>query len=166
MLNKEKLLELYIPYDSILGPYTRKKDNRKHIILNNSKLPNGTKNKTKTISYPKAILESNIGRKLLKNETVDHRDRNILNDNIENLLIIDRSIHASLDVTRVNVDAVYCPECNSLFIPTVNQRNLKNRAGPFCSKRCSGIYGAKIQNNIQNKISRTEIIKTYYKLVK
>ena len=54
-LDKEKLLELYPSYDSVLGPYDRD-DGRKHVVLNNSSLPTGAKGKLKTISYPKALV--------------------------------------------------------------------------------------------------------------
>jgi hypothetical protein len=50
-----------------------------------------------------------------------------------------------------------------MFLSTVDQRkNRKERAGPFCSRKCSGLYSANIQNNKMEKINRTEIIRTYY----
>ena len=169
-LNKDKLLELYPSYNSVLGPYERP-DGRKHIVLNNSSLSKGEKGKTKTISYPKALVESNIGRVLLPNETIDHKDRNKTNDTKNNLIIKDRSLHISEDVLRVSVSETSCVQCGETFIPTKDQRNSQKRnkdyepAGPFCSKRCSGLYGKNIQKGCE-RIERKEINKTYYRLDK
>lgn len=166
-LDKVKLLELYPAYDSVLGPYLRP-DGRKHIVLNNSSLSKGIKGKTKTISYPKAIVESNIGRTLLPNETIDHDDRDKMNNSSENLIIRDRSIHASLDAIKVQVEPVSCVQCGFKFEPSKAQRNSQalnggpEPAGPFCSRRCSGIYGANVQNGGE-KLERQEIKKMYYR---
>jgi hypothetical protein len=164
-LRKEVLLQLYPDYNTVLGPYERK-DGRKHVDLNNSKAPNGDKNKTKTISYPKAIIESNINRRLTPNETVDHIDRNKSNNKKNNLQILERSTHCKLDALRIAVDEVICPECGSSFKPTRHQvYSDLNKAGPFCSRICSGKYGSKIRNG-GNKIGRSAIRKKYYKLEK
>lgn len=162
-LNKEKLLELYKPYTNVLGPYKRS-DGRQHIVLNNSNAPRGEKGKTKTISYPKAIAESNLNRRLLKDETIDHNDRNFDNNVSNNLIVRDRSEHAALDATRVLIHDVTCPVCGSLFTPTLNQTYSKT-AGPFCSKRCSGLYGKSIQKG-EKPLDKTKIVKTYYQLSK
>jgi len=45
----------------VYGPYTRK-DGRQHVIL----YENGTR---KTVSYPKYLLETKLGRPLDSNET-------------------------------------------------------------------------------------------------
>lgn len=164
-LNKEELLKLYPPYTSILGPYSRP-DGRKHVILNNSNATSGDKNKIKTISYPKALVESNIGRRLLPNETIDHHDRNKTNDTQDNLKIRDRSEHSALNAVRVHVDAVHCVGCGKLFTPSKSQRNSQasnsgqEPAGPFCSRHCTGIYGASIQNG-GKKLKRQGIVKHY-----
>lgn len=160
-LNEEELLKLYPDYTSVLGPYKRK-DNRKHIVLNNSNLSKGSKGKTKTISYPKALVESNSGKRLLENETVDHDDRNFENNSKANLIVKDRSIHSSEDALRVKVDSVTCPMCNTIFVPTVDQRNDKKSAGPFCTKSCSGKYSQNVQGGLK-PISKTLIAKQYYR---
>lgn len=164
-LDKEKLLKLYPQYTSVLGPYNRP-DGRKHVVLNNSNATKGEKSKTRTISYPKALVESNIGRRLLPNETIDHNDRDKNNDSENNLIIRDRSEHSSLDRAKVHVEQIHCSECNKLFTPSKAQRNkqtLKDGsepAGPFCSKHCSGVYGVRVKND-GNKLERQEIVKNY-----
>jgi hypothetical protein len=149
-MDKEKLLGLYPGYTSVLGPYTRP-DGRKHVILNNSNASNGTKGKTKTISYPKALMEVELNKKLNPDETVDHHDRDFTNDNSINLKVKTRSLHASEDALRIKVEDIRCPQCGKYFTPSVSQRNKVNSiiAGPFCSKQCSGLYGTNIQKGMQ-----------------
>ncbi len=163
-MNKEKLLELYPDYTSVLGPYTRP-DGRKHIVLNNSNASKGTKGKTKTISYPKALKEIELERKLKPDETVDHHDRDFTNNDSKNLKVKTRSVHASQDAIRVKVEQVACVQCGVFFTPSVNQRNNSKSAGPFCSRHCSGLYGTDIQKGMK-PLSRVEVKKSYYRLDK
>lgn len=165
-LLEDNLLSLYPNFDSILGPYTRK-DGREHIVLNNTNLPKGSPNKTKTISYPKAIVESQIARRLKDNETIDHNDRDKNNHSGRNLVIRDRALHASLDSLRVKIEEVNCVECGNSFIPSRNQHDSRslNRDGPFCSKHCSGLYLYKLKRGGEKK-DRVAINKTYYKVQK
>jgi hypothetical protein len=81
---------MYPPYTTVLGPYKRP-DGRQHIVLNNSSASKGTKGKTKTISYPKAIMEVHLNRRLSDNEEVDHVDGNKLNDCFDNYQVITRT---------------------------------------------------------------------------
>ena len=93
-LDPDKLLALYPGFTSVLGPYTRK-DGRQHIVLNNSTLPKNTRGKTKTVSYPKALMECYLGRRLESDETVDHIDDNIMNNAQSNLQVLSRADNAS-----------------------------------------------------------------------
>ena len=145
-LNKEKLLELYPEYTSVLGPYKRP-DGRMHVVLNNSKASKGQKGKTKTISYPKALVESNIEERLSPNETIDHDNRDFTDNSEDNLKIRDRSDHAQHDATHVLILSTTCVECGKVFTPSTDQAKASvNNAGPFCSRRCTGKYGARVQN--------------------
>ena len=158
----KKLLILYPDFDRVTGPYLRK-DGRKHICLNNSKLSNGNPLKTKTISYPKALVEVRDNRKLLSNETVGHDDLDFTNDDLPNLIVRDRSEHIKLDTLRRALVEANCIECGIMF--TLSQSQLySKKAGPFCSRSCSGIYGARLQNG-GNKIERTELPKPIYYLL-
>lgn len=164
-MDKEKLLGLYPGYTSVLGPYIRP-DGRKHVVLNNSNASRGTKGKTKTISYPKALKEVELNKKLNPNETVDHHDRNFANDDLNNLKVKSRNIHASEDALRVKVEDVVCPQCQKTFTPSVSQRYLDvNVAGPFCSNICTGRYGASIRSG-KPTMKRNEVKKTYFRIEK
>jgi hypothetical protein len=162
-LDKSKLLNLYPGYTSVLGPYKRP-DDRQHVILNNNSLPKGAPGKNKTISLPKAIVESITGVRLTPNQTVDHNDRNKLNDNPSNLVVRDRSEHASLDALRVEFAPMQCIGCGATFSLTRNQVSTRamSAAGPFCSKSCAGRYGASVQNGAQ-RLEREPIVKTIYR---
>jgi len=164
-MDKVVLLELYPGYTSVLGPYKRS-DGRKHVILNNSNLPKKSKGKLRTISYPKALVEINRKARLQNNETIDHVDRNFLNDDLLNLEVKNRRYHASEDALRVEVFDVNCLGCGFEFTPSKDQRNAKKDiAGPFCSSQCSGIYGKLVQIG-NKKLLRDEITKIYDRLDK
>lgn len=150
---KNKLLALYPAFNKVTGPYTRK-DGRKHICLNNSYLPNGDKNKTKTLSWPKALVEVKEGRLLLDNETADHIDEDFTNDDINNLQILTRpaNILKSFEANperHTELSTHICPQCNNKFITLARQVRgnniVKGKAGPFCSRRCAGLRNQKIQ---------------------
>jgi hypothetical protein len=69
----------------VYGPYTSKKDGRTRCVLTFD----NCKRKT-TVSYPKLLLETSVGRKLDKDETVDHIDADHTNNHIGNLQILTR----------------------------------------------------------------------------
>lgn len=161
MFEKKEALKLYPEYDTVYGPYVGP-DGRKRVVLKKS---GAKENPTTTISYPKIIKEIELGRRLSVVETVDHDDRDKQNDDLLNLNILSRTEHASLDALRVKVQPVNCPICKTEFVPNINQRNTQNKAGPFCSKRCAGVYSANVQNGGE-PLNRVELIRTYYRVVK
>lgn len=163
MHDNSAILDLYPQYDKVYGPYTSK-DGRKRIVLKKTGCRDGV---STTISYPKALKEIEIGRRLLSDETVDHHDRDKSNDENSNLIITHRNTHSSLDAIRVEVGPIACIHCGVEFIPTRNQINTRSesKAGPFCSKSCTGSYGAKVQQTGE-KMGRLKIQKRYFQLNK
>lgn len=125
----------------VYAPYQSKRDGRLRVVLVRD-------NKKKTVSYPKFLMERKLGRYLRNNETIDHIDGNFLNNDFSNLQILDRNVHASLDVLRNKNIIVQCKCCGKKFtvlgskIKDANSRN----TGYFCSKRCVGLYGSMIRN--------------------
>lgn len=143
----ENVVKTYGPYEA--------KDGRLRIIL---KFKDNTK---RTISYPKYLMECHLNRYLTEDETVDHIDSNSLNNNINNLRVLSRKEHCENDVHRNKDIVVKCTYCGKEFIikgSMLHNRNRKDRhqTGYFCSKQCSGKYGAKIQNHL---ISHTTVEK-------
>lgn len=152
---KIKLLKLYPAYDKVTGPYTRP-DGRKHLCLNNSNLSKGNPNKTRTLSYPKALIEVREGRLLTGNETADHIDEDFTNDDINNLQILSRpanilkSFNANPD-RKEEYGRYICPQCLIGFLAKARQVRgnniVKGKAGPFCSRHCAGKHNQQIQAN-------------------
>lgn len=129
---------------NIYGPYKRN-DGRMHVILINGPI-------RKTLSYPKYLVELSIGRQLLETETVHHVDGDFTNNEIENLQILNKDEHSRLHATIYQDENICnCVECGDEIIlnrkqqRTLKQNRNRGKAGPFCSKKCSGIYGTKIQ---------------------
>ena len=133
----------------VYGPYTRK-DGRQHVVLVEGK-------KKTSMSYPKFLMEKHLGRKLEESETVDHKDRDITNNDLSNLQVLTRKAHIEEDVTRVRRVEGVCVWCGNLVKkrrPNQLHRNAQlGKAGPFCSRACSGKYGAAVQHG---KIQRFE----------
>lgn len=128
---KIKLLVLYPNFDKVYGPYTRG-DNRKHLVLNNSKLSHGDKNKLRTLSYPKAIIEVEHGKILIDDETTDHVDEDFTNDEIINLQILSRA--DNIIKSAKNGNYFYCSNksCNNMFYRSPSRA----KDHMFCSNYC------------------------------
>ena len=146
----QQLLKLYPEFDKVTGPYLRK-DGRQHICLNNSTKPKTDKTKRKTLSYPKAIKEVELGYRLYS-LTIDHKNKNPLDNTTSNLQILTRSEHASLDSIRRKEIKDICPQCGKEFVVTRNQLRKDKLRSHFCSRQCSGKYGTDVQNNRQEKL--------------
>lgn len=87
MLDKEFSTEEY-------KCYTNKcKDGRLRCLL---VFKNGIK---KNISFPKLLMERVLGRKLLPNEEVHHKDENPLNNNLDNLEVRFKGEHQAMHST-------------------------------------------------------------------
>jgi hypothetical protein len=129
----------------VYGPYKRKEDGREHVIL--VKYVDREK-KSLTVSFPKYKMELHLGRYLSDDETIDHDDGDFTNNDISNLKIMSRVGNASKGAIKVEVQDSLCKWCSAVFKPSRQQRyaRVENRAGPFCSKSCSGKYGASVQN--------------------
>lgn len=84
----QKILELYPEYHTVHGPYVRKTDRRKIVILYA-----GTRRTTRLLA--KVKLEIKIGRRLRGKETVDHKDEDPTNDCYSNLQVLSRAENAS-----------------------------------------------------------------------
>ena len=144
----------------IRGPYKSNKDGRLRCQL---LFKDGS---VKTISYPKYLIEKYLDRYLLKNETVDHIDKNPLNNEIFNLRVLNRDEHCKNDAKRNESVKVKCSFCGKEF--EIEGKKIRNRnriggknnrrimSGYFCSKTCSGMYGKMIQMNQIDKIKGVE----------
>ena len=137
------LLALYPVYTRVYGPYANpSNDGRSHIILFD-----GGEN-SRTVSWPKAMMEVKLGRLLRDDEQVDHVDDDPTNDAYENFQLLTPS--ANMLKMRIRNDLVAkvgdftCPQCGSPFqrkmkYVTSNQGK-QNKVGPFCGRSCAGLF--------------------------
>jgi len=145
----------------INGPYLAKDGRMRVIVMHPSEL-------NRTVSYPKYIMEKHLHRYLDNSETVHHIDGNPCNNNLNNLIILDRKFHASLEAKRLKSESFICPICNTSF--SIEGSRLhhyigKRKAGPFCSRVCVGKYGAFVQNNKMKKLKHKKVVAKYHKLM-
>lgn len=116
------------------------------------------KDKKKVVSYPRFIMEKELGRTLQDKEEVHHVDGNPLNNEISNLEIKVHGEHQREHSTKYFDKSMICPNCGKEFVWTALQQryhysNLsrknkieKSNSGPFCSRKCAGSYHYMLQN--------------------
>lgn len=104
----------------------------------------------RSISYVKFLVEFLLDRELDRDlETIDHIDQNPDNNAWDNLRIITRSEHCKQDrhrVTLVSLPCVWCKKPTEISPAATRDLHNKGKAGPFCSRKCRGQYGAALQN--------------------
>jgi hypothetical protein len=131
------MLEEYKGY-IVYGPYTRR-DKRQVVVLYNQK-------ERITISYPKFLMENHLGRRLKANEEVHHKDKNVENNVLDNLEVIDYIEHLEFHGPTRSAKRVtlICPVCKEEFerkqsdIDRYHRHH--NRVGKmYCSKECNGV---------------------------
>ena len=143
------------------GPYMRP-DGRQIVIIKDE---NGN---SRTVSYPKYIIEQHLGRVLDKDqETVDHWDSDKNNNDINNLRIMPRDEHSREDTRRVKLVKFKCKLCDKEFERSprlIRDKAKKNKAGPFCSRPCAGRYSRKLQLKLIDKLGPQPMVDSeYYK---
>lgn len=123
----------------VYGPYIRK-DGRSHVVI----IHDNKRRQTK--SYPRFLLEKELGRELTIDEEVDHIDGNFLNNAMCNLQILSKIANRQKAIVEHNRQEKYmsfkCPCCSKDFSGLVRQyRNnqiKQGKSGPYCSRRCVG----------------------------
>jgi|SRR6188472_3144308 len=134
--------KIMIPYQGgkVYGPYSRKADNRQHVII---LFPGGLR---LTVSYPKYIVEINEERYLDKDEEVHHKDGDETNNDYDNLEVLQKDTHKHLDRNTPQYLEMICAYCGNPFIMdklSIYRRRAavksgKVKSGPFCSRECNG----------------------------
>lgn len=135
--------------------YTNKKDGRVRVVF---KREDGT---ITSKSYPRVVMEKHLGRDLLPNEDVHHKDGDVTNNNIDNLEIILHGEHQRQHVQKYFDKLAVCDVCGKEFVWTgVRQRryyiDLKRGLDRIitCSLKCSSYYGR------MKQLGRLDICKT------
>src|SRR5271165_1183752 len=151
--------------EKVYGPYLRPSDGRQIVIIKDD---NG---KTRTVSYPKYILEQHLGRPLNpETETVDHINRDKNDNDINNLRLVERSQHSKDDTRRVKLVKFKCSLCNKDFERSprlVRDKSKKGVTGIFCSRQCAGRYSRKVQLGLIEKFPVQPYVESeYYRNIK
>ena len=102
----------------------------------------------KVVSYPRILMAEKLGRPLEPYEDVHHIDGNVQNNNVDNLTIILHGEHQRQHSTKYSGTVVAtCVYCGKKFTMTRVQQqrrvsdSKRGKKGPFCSRKCSGLYG-------------------------
>jgi len=148
----------------VYGPYEMK-SGRLYVTV---RYDDGTQ---RTVSYPKFLVEQQLGRRLKDNETVDHIDRNFHNNDPDNLQVLDRKTHYRLDALRLKPVLFVCPICKKNFrrsgkkLQRIYERKKDGHAGPFCSNKCAGVYSADVREGLRFRLIETyeEFLEKYPK---
>lgn len=151
----KKLSKVYGTHVRIRGPYLCE-DGRKRVDV-------VTSNYTRTHQLARVKLEVKLGRKLKRYETVDHKDEDKTNNRYANLQVLTLKANAFKSVTKLVPIQVKCAWCSKTFVLRKNQRETRAnaKAGPFCSRSCTGRYGASVQN-CGPVLKRKSVKRIYY----
>jgi hypothetical protein len=121
----------------VYGPYERKQDQRKIVVL---RLIDGS---LTTKTYARYLYEQKNGEIGNVDLTVDHIDEDVTNDQLNNFDLLPRAINIAKSAMTVFYEGT-CPSCNIKFKRAMSQvkRTLSKGLVPCCSKNCSGRLNA------------------------
>lgn len=161
LFNRINRYYLFSVAEKVYGPYSRSSDGRKIVIIVDE---HGNK---KTKSYPKYLVEQQLGYELDIDSTVDHWDSNKDNNNLDNLRVVPRAEHSADDTRRVKPVKFTCAWCDKEFERSprlVRDKSKKKKAGPFCSRGCAGKYSRQLQLKLIDKFDAQPAVDSeYYK---
>lgn len=123
---------------TVYGPYVGG-DGRSRVILYKDKI-------RRTMSYPKFLWWKEKGVLISDFEEIHHKDDNYTNNVTDNFEVVNKPLHMALHAKPEEM--FICEWCEGAIILSGGLLSRKKsdrkrgKAGPFCSKRCAGKYGA------------------------
>lgn len=166
-LDPDKLIEIYNRNGNYKfgGVYERVKSDFESPRRRAVNIINLNTNKRIEMSLAKAKMIVKLDRLLNDNETVDHIDRNYLNDNLDNLRIIDNINHSKQDAFNIEIDPLTCPVCNSIFNINNKRRYEYRRLNwpHYCSFKCSILGKKLVKQKLITPIYFKDLKIRYYK---
>ena len=104
-------------------------------------------------SYPRVLMEKELGRELEPYEEVHHIDGDKTNNNLSNLKVINRTDHRKYHATKYKDCIAKCEVCGKDFIWTaevqsryyndLSRKSVPKNRSITCSKHCAGILSHK-----------------------
>lgn len=123
--------------------YNNQKDGRSRIVIVDDSGNHTSK------SYPRFLIEKELGRELLPNEDVHHKDGDVTNNDIDNLEVILHGEHQKIHSTKYYDTEETCCICGKKFIFTgIQWRGYYSdlKRGKYrnitCSRHCSGVLSS------------------------
>ena len=125
------------------------------------------------MSYPKYLMEQELGHSLKLNEEVHHKDENPLNNDLTNLEVRTHGEHQAEHATKYYDSTAVCGWCGKEFLWTAMQQshfysNQRIREAtsttPFCSRQCAGKHNRHIQMNHHKESTGLEYVSSGRKL--
>jgi hypothetical protein len=126
----------------VYGPYVAS-DGRSRVILYKNK-------QKKTMSYPKFLWWKEKDILLEDHEQIHHKDEDFTNNDLNNFMVRTRYDHMHLHVKSETHNCVWCDKIIELKGLKLSRRKTHcalGKAGPFCSRKCTGEYGAEVQRS-------------------
>jgi DNA-directed RNA polymerase subunit RPC12/RpoP len=120
--------------------------------------------------YSRFLMEELLGRELNYNETVDHINRDKLDDRTENLRVVSRSQHTSDDVKRAKLIKLNCALCGKELFRKARDINKAHKAGwkgPFCGRSCTNTFYKLYRHRKANSLpEQNKVAHEYWQVVK
>lgn len=144
-MKKAVKLPWFDPNTEVMGIYHHANGRRYVRLININNRDDWT-----AILFAKYLLSYFLGRRLSRDEVIDHYDRNSKNDSIFNLRIVTEAQSHLEDSRRIKDIITNCIWC-SKEIKIRNRASAWEKPGPFC-KSCTGKYSRGRQLGTQEKL--------------
>lgn len=92
--------------------------------------------KMTSMSYAKYLYTSHYKCDICDGDQVDHINDDRMDDRIENLQVISRTLNLQKSHAKKVMVELECPICKKHFL--YEKRNLSSHPNPTCSRRCGG----------------------------
>ena len=141
----------------VYGPYVGK-DGRSRLVVH-------SKDEVTSISYPRHVMDGQLGKTIPATHDVHHKDLDHSNNSKDNLELKEKVQHLKdhYPFTSFTMNCIWCGK-PILFTrqKAKNRRDNEKRGklGPFCSRICSGKYGKFEQLRRDSKLNAVKFGET------
>lgn len=131
-----KVLPNVTPFEGykVYGPYLAKREGRMTVRLR-------AEGRVDTMLYSRYLMCVKLGRRLTRDEHVDHINNDKTDDRLDNLQVLSARDNIKKSMRKPAYMECTCGQCGKTFSRL--RRQVKSRFGcgkDFCSRQCSGAY--------------------------